>query len=88
MPSETTHPDMTAIWEAKLNEISHRVLQYSAFMEALIHTITELLYSTEAIDASQFAGLKSKNLGAKNVFIRSKIKPRNKGICYVFASIK
>jgi len=33
LPSETTHPDMTAIWEANLNKIAPRQLRYDAFMQ-------------------------------------------------------
>lgn len=74
LPSETTHPDMTAIWEAKLDEISHRKLRYDAFMEPLTHTITELINNTKAIDASQFAGLKKTRPAGKKRFFKKKVK--------------
>lgn len=74
LPSETTYPDMTAIWEAKLNAISQRQLRYDDFMEPLTHTITKLINNTQGIDASQFAGLKSAKPAGKKRYFKKKAK--------------
>ncbi|WP_166422435.1 DNA topoisomerase III [Paraglaciecola sp. 20A4] len=59
LPSESTRPDMTAIWEANLDKISQRKMRYQDFMQPLTHTIGELINASQRIDTSQFAGLAS-----------------------------
>jgi DNA topoisomerase-3 len=59
LPSETTHPDMTAIWESNLDKISHKQMRYEAFMAPLTESITQLITSSQQLDTSQFAGLAS-----------------------------
>lgn len=59
LPSESTQPDMTAIWEANLDKISQRQMRYQDFMQPLTHTIGELINASQRIDTSQFAGLAS-----------------------------
>ena len=59
LPSESTLPDMTAIWEANLDKISQRQMRYQDFMHPLTQTIGELINASQRIDTSQFAGLAS-----------------------------
>ena len=59
LPSESTLPDMTAIWEANLDKISQRQMRYQDFMQPLTHTIGELINASQRIGTSQFAGLAS-----------------------------
>jgi len=59
LPSETTHPDMTAIWEANLDKIAQKQMRYEAFMLPLTESITQLINNSQQLDTSQFAGLKS-----------------------------
>lgn len=72
LPSETTHPDMTAIWEADLNKIAHRQLRYEAFMQPLIDSIRHLINNSQRLDTSQFAGLKSTKQARKKRFFKKK----------------
>jgi DNA topoisomerase-3 len=59
LPSESTLPDMTAIWEANLDKISQRQMRYQDFMQPLTQTIGELINASQRIDTSQFSGLAS-----------------------------
>jgi DNA topoisomerase-3 len=72
LPSETTHPDMTAIWEANLTKIAHQQLRYEAFMKPLTESITQLINSSQQLDTSKFAGLKSVKPVAKKRFYKKK----------------
>jgi len=72
LPSETTHPDMTAIWEANLNKIAHRQLRYDAFMQPLTESIRHLIDNSQQLDTSQFAGLKSTQPSRKKRFFKKK----------------
>jgi DNA topoisomerase-3 len=72
LPSETTHPDMTAIWEANLNKIAHRQLRYDAFMQPLTDSIRHLISNSQQLDTTQFAGLKSTNPARKKRFFKKK----------------
>lgn len=72
LPSETTHPDMTAIWEANLDKIAHRKLRYDAFMQPLTDSITRLISRSQELDTSQFAGLKSVKPARKKRFFKKK----------------
>jgi DNA topoisomerase III len=65
LPSETTHPDMTAIWEANLDKIAHKQMRYEAFMLPLTESITQLINGSQKLDTSQFAGLKSSKPAGK-----------------------
>jgi len=68
LPSQTTHPDMTAIWEANLDKISQRQMRYEAFMLPLTESITQLITSSQQLDTSQFAGLKSSKPAGKKAW--------------------
>ncbi|WP_448546430.1 DNA topoisomerase III [Thalassotalea fusca] len=43
LPEQCTKPDMTAHWEATLNQISEQKANYQGFMTPLTHTLTELV---------------------------------------------
>jgi DNA topoisomerase-3 len=72
LPSETTHPDMTAIWEANLNKIAHRQLRYDAFMQPLTDSITQLINNSQQLDATQFGGLRDIKPVRKKRFFKKK----------------
>lgn len=72
LPSQTTHPDMTAIWEANLDKIAHRQMRYEAFMSPLTESITQLINSSQKLDTSQFAGLKSSKPAGKKAWGKRK----------------
>lgn len=72
LPSETTHPDMTAIWEANLDKIAQRQLRYEAFMQPLTESITQLISSSKQLDTTHFVGLKSARPARKKRFIKKK----------------
>ena len=74
LPNETTHPDMTAIWEAKLNKIAHQELRYEAFMLPLTQTIRELITNSQQLDTKQFEGLSTVKSASKKRFIKRKNK--------------
>jgi DNA topoisomerase-3 len=72
LPSETTHPDMTAIWEANLDKIAHRQLRYDAFMQPLTDAIRHLISTSQQLDTTLFAGLKSTKPARKKRFFKKK----------------
>jgi DNA topoisomerase-3 len=72
LPSQTTHPDMTAIWEANLDKISQRKMRYEAFMLPLTESITQLIDTSQQLDTSQFAGLKSSKPAGKKAWGKGK----------------
>ncbi|MDP2560533.1 DNA topoisomerase III [Psychrobium sp. 1_MG-2023] len=59
LPVESTTPDMTALWESKLNAIAGKELQYQAFMQPLEASLTPLVASAALTSKSVFQGLKS-----------------------------
>jgi DNA topoisomerase-3 len=72
LPSETTHPDMTAIWEANLDKIAQRQLRYEAFMQPLTESITQLISRSQQLDTTHFGGLKSARPARKKRFFKKK----------------
>jgi DNA topoisomerase-3 len=72
LPSETTHPDMTAIWEANLDKIAQRQLRYEAFMQPLTESITRLISGSQQLDTTHFVGLKSARPARKKRFFKKK----------------
>jgi len=43
LPDNATKPDMTAQWEAELNDISEKKSNYQHFMQPLEHTLTQMI---------------------------------------------
>ena len=72
LPSETTYPDMTAIWEANLDKIAQRQLRYEAFMQPLTESITQLISRSQQLDTTHFVGLKSARPARKKRFFKKK----------------
>jgi DNA topoisomerase-3 len=72
LPSETTHPDMTAIWEANLDKIAKQQLRYEAFMQPLTESISQLISGSQQLDTTQFEGLKSARPARKKRFFKKK----------------
>ncbi len=72
LPSETTHPDMTAIWEANLDKIAQRQLRYEAFMQPLTESIAQLISASQQLDTTHFVGLKSARPARKKRFFHKK----------------
>lgn len=72
LPNQTTHPDMTAIWEANLDKIAHKQMRYEAFMVPLTESITQLINSSQKLDTSHFAGLKSSKPARKKAWGKRK----------------
>lgn len=57
LPETTTRPDMTAQWEKQLQDIAHKSLSYSAFMQPLTGQLQHLIQSALSADCTQFSGL-------------------------------
>jgi DNA topoisomerase-3 len=72
LPSEATHPDMTAVWEANLDKIAQRKLRYDAFIQPLTESITLLINNSQQLDISHFTGLKSVIPARKKRFFKKK----------------
>ena len=59
LPQQCTTPDMTAQWEAMLNNISEKKSTYQNFMQPLTNTLTELIgLATQHLPTS-LKGIKS-----------------------------
>ncbi|MFT5758376.1 MAG: DNA topoisomerase-3 [Alteromonadaceae bacterium] len=54
LPTTATYPDMTAQWEATLNEISEKKTSYQHFMDPLNHTLIAMVNQAEQ---QSFTGL-------------------------------
>ena len=72
LPSETTYPDMTATWEADLDKIAQRQLRYDSFIQPLTESIARLIDSSQQLDTSQFADLKTANPTRKKRYFKKK----------------
>jgi DNA topoisomerase-3 len=55
-----------------LTKIAHQQLRYEAFMKPLTESITQLINSSQQLDTSKFAGLKSVKPVAKKRFYKKK----------------
>ena len=49
LPVSATSPDMTAQWEAQLNNISEKQASYQSFMSPLVHTIGSMISGVDQI---------------------------------------
>ena len=74
LPSDTTYPDMTAIWESNLNKIAHRQLAYEGFMQPLQASITRLIETSQTLKPEHFSGLKSTKPTNKKRFLKRRAK--------------
>ncbi|MDA9004097.1 DNA topoisomerase III [bacterium] len=54
LPATVAQPDMTAQWEAQLNEISQKTLDYKQFMSPMLSTLDELI---DHVGTLRFDGL-------------------------------
>jgi DNA topoisomerase-3 len=59
LPNEATTPDMTALWEANLNQIAQSQLSYQQFMMPLSQNLETLIAQAKQLDPARFAGIKS-----------------------------
>ena len=59
LPTESTTPDMTAQWEATLEAICQRQVNYQGFMLPLLHTLTQLIEEAKQSLPTGLAGVKS-----------------------------
>lgn len=49
LPVSATSPDMTAQWEAQLNDISEKQASYQSFMSPLVNTISSMISGVDQI---------------------------------------
>jgi len=76
LPDIATTPDMTALWEAKLNDIAHKQLNYNAFMTPLIDNLYHLMDQARDTPLSRFSSLentkKTSNFKKRKTFKKRK----------------
>lgn len=63
LPDSATTPDMTALWEASLDKISHKTMRYQSFMEPLLQQLEQLIQQASNALPSALQGLKSPSAG-------------------------
>ena len=73
LPDSAAWPDMTAQWEAQLNDISQRATSYSHFMEPMIASLQSLIDQAKTVSMHSLQGL-----GQKPRSFKSKSKYRSK----------
>lgn len=59
LPLSATTPDMTALWESKLDQIAQKSLRYDDFMLPLEQSLNQLMEQAEQAPTAAFSGLKS-----------------------------
>lgn len=59
LPDIATTPDMTALWEAKLDDIAHKKSNYNAFMLPLVDNISGLMNQAREAPMSSFSALQN-----------------------------
>ncbi|NTS75545.1 DNA topoisomerase III [Catenovulum sp. SM1970] len=59
LPSQATTPDMTALWEANLDQISHKTMSYQHFMAPMLENLQALLITAEQTQMPNMAHLTS-----------------------------
>ncbi len=57
LPEQLSLPDMTAQWEAQLNAISERTLNYASFMNPMQQHLTHIIKDVSTLDFSNMATL-------------------------------
>ena len=77
LPLSATTPDMTALWEMKLNNISHKELSYNDFMTPLLADLDNLMIQAKATPTDAFAMLE-KGAPAKRFTKRRKSSSKKK----------
>jgi DNA topoisomerase-3 len=68
LPEEATIPDMTANWEATLNEISRRETAYSDFMTPLQSQLQKLIANSDSGSVDSLRGVTAKHPSLKKKF--------------------
>jgi DNA topoisomerase-3 len=76
LPESVTLADMTAQWEADLNGISQKRLNYAAFMEPMVERLTQLIAFAKQTQVSQLAGIQT-TPSSKRRFSRKRTKAPN-----------
>ncbi|MCV6587865.1 MAG: DNA topoisomerase III [Marinobacterium sp.] len=59
LPEQATSPDMTARWEAQLNDISQKTLSYQHFMNPLTGNLHELIDQARAVVPEALRGIQA-----------------------------
>ncbi len=59
LPESASSPDMTALWEADLEKISHKELKYNQFITPLEHQIEKLIENAKNVKPEKLRGVKS-----------------------------
>lgn len=59
LPSVITTPDMTALWESQLEEISHKSMRYQEFMTQLYQFLSQLIEQVKQQSFSQLAKIQA-----------------------------
>mgnify|MGYP001942280084 CR=1 FL=1 len=59
LPLSATTPDMTALWESKLNQIANKSLGYDEFMLPLQQSLEQLMAQASTVPLSALSGLKA-----------------------------
>jgi len=66
LPEQATLPDMTARWEAQLNDISQRVIAYQSFMEPLTENLDQLITQARSVVPEALRHVRSTAPAKKN----------------------
>jgi len=74
LPTEASLPDMTARWEAALNDICQRQLSYQAFMQPLTENLQRLIVEAGAVTPEGLGAGKAVNWSAKSAKKRQSAK--------------
>ncbi|MFD1622282.1 DNA topoisomerase III [Thalassotalea marina] len=59
LPSQATTPDMTALWEANLGQISQKAMSYQTFMAPMLENLKGLLTTAEQTQMPNMANMAS-----------------------------
>lgn len=72
LPEAATQPDMTAHWEATLEQVSQREASYNDFMQPLLTRLRELVADSATNNVSALQGVKAIKTARKKPFFKKK----------------
>ncbi|WP_415901293.1 DNA topoisomerase III [Neptuniibacter sp. QD29_5] len=78
LPDNASKPDMTARWEASLNDISEQKLNYQTFMQPLTDEISSMIQKASSMDVQLLRNIKQQPKPAYKKTRRRKAKPKAK----------
>ncbi len=80
LPEAATHPDMTAHWEATLEQISQREASYNDFMDPLLTRLRELVAGSATNSVSALQGVKAVKTAKKKPYFKKKTTFKKKSV--------